>query len=202
MLSRYKSHKVVMAARINAFIEDDHFPESICCEIVSEAGKENIVGPSRGLYAEMQPKVGWYLVVYSDGYESFSPPAEFEAGYTAVGHAVAGEDDEVEREIKEKGLDIAPRITQDAIDDQISSEAFWSVPNTTTTVCCLVLANGYTVIGSSACASPENFDEDLGKKLAKRDARSKIGGLMGYYLRQTLAEDALKVESDIEDIEI
>lgn len=55
------------------------------------------------------------------------------------------------------------------------------------TFCVLVLRNGFTVTGESACASPENFDAELGRKIARRNAEAKIWPLMGYELRSKLA---------------
>lgn len=57
------------------------------------------------------------------------------------------------------------------------------------TFCVLVLRNGYTVTGESACASPENFNAEIGRKIAKDNARNKIWGLEGYLLRQKLHDD-------------
>lgn len=94
-------------------------------------------------------------------------------------------DMEIENEIQEKGL-TAPRVTHKMIDDVIVGEDFHIFPGTTLTVCCLKLRNGFTVTGESACASPDNFDEELGRKIAKDNARSKIWALEGYVLRQGL----------------
>lgn len=55
------------------------------------------------------------------------------------------------------------------------------------TFCVLVLRNGFTVTGESACASPENFKSDVGRKLARENAINKIWPLMGYELRTKLA---------------
>jgi hypothetical protein len=55
------------------------------------------------------------------------------------------------------------------------------------TFCVLVLSNGFTVTGESACASPENFDAEIGKKIARANAVQKIWPLMGYELRSKLA---------------
>ena len=55
------------------------------------------------------------------------------------------------------------------------------------TFCVLVLRNGFTVTGESACASPENFDAEIGRKLARQNAEQKIWPLMGYELRSKLA---------------
>jgi hypothetical protein len=55
------------------------------------------------------------------------------------------------------------------------------------TFCVLVLRNGYTVTGESACVSPENFDAELGRKIARQKAVDEMWPLMGYALRERLA---------------
>ena len=55
------------------------------------------------------------------------------------------------------------------------------------TFCVLVLRNGFTVTGESACASPENFDAELGRKIARQNAVQKLWPLMGYALKERLA---------------
>ncbi len=56
------------------------------------------------------------------------------------------------------------------------------------TFCVLVLRNGFTVTGESACASPENFDAEIGRNIARQNAVAKIWPLMGYELRSKLAD--------------
>lgn len=56
------------------------------------------------------------------------------------------------------------------------------------TFCVLVLKNGFTVTGESACASKENFDAEIGCKIARENAEQKIWPLMGYALKQRLHE--------------
>ena len=56
------------------------------------------------------------------------------------------------------------------------------------TFCVLVLRNGFTVTGESACASPENFDAEIGRKIARQNAVQKLWPLMGYALKERLAE--------------
>ena len=56
------------------------------------------------------------------------------------------------------------------------------------TFCVLVLRNGFTVTGESACASPENFDAEVGRKIARENAVNKVWPLMGYELRTKLSE--------------
>ena len=92
----------------------------------------------------------------------------------------------LEAEIKTKGL-TAPRLTPDDINATILTKLYYVFPGTCSTVCCLVLRNGFTVIGESACASPENFNEEIGRKLAFDDARNKIWRLEGYLLRERLS---------------
>jgi hypothetical protein len=94
---------------------------------------------------------------------------------------------EIEREIQEKNLN-APRLTPDLIDKAILEEHYHVFDGTCTTVCCLVLRNGFTVVGKSACASPENFDVSIGRKIAFDMARDKIWMLEGYLLKQSLYE--------------
>ena len=91
----------------------------------------------------------------------------------------------IEQEIQDKGL-TAPRITPERIDATIAGEAYYVFPGTMLTVCCLTLRNGFTVIGESACASPENFNVEIGRKIARDNARQKIWALEGYLLRTNL----------------
>ena len=88
----------------------------------------------------------------------------------------------IEQEIKNKNL-TWPRITPEHVDSLIVGEQYHVFPGTVLTVCALTLQNGYTVIGESAPASPENFDEGIGRIIARDNARSKIWALEGYALR-------------------
>jgi hypothetical protein len=96
------------------------------------------------------------------------------------------DEDQIEAEIQAKGLN-APRLTPDLIDAAIVSEQYHVFVGTTMTVCALTLRNGYIVTGESAAASPENFDEAIGRKIARENARNKIWALEGYLLREKLA---------------
>ncbi|KEZ78321.1 Gp49 family protein [Salinisphaera hydrothermalis] len=96
-------------------------------------------------------------------------------------------DDQIEKEIQAKGLN-SPRLTPDAIDEWIVGEQYHRFPNTTTTVCCLSLKNGFNVTADSACVSPENFDEEIGRQVARDKAKGKVWELEGYRLKQALHE--------------
>jgi hypothetical protein len=95
----------------------------------------------------------------------------------------------IEAEIKTKGLN-APRLTPTMIDAVIVSEAYHRFPHTTLTICALTLRNGFIVTGESAAASPENYDEAIGRKIARDNARGKIWALEGYLLREKLSTAA------------
>lgn len=117
-------------------------------------------------------------------------------------------DQTIEQEIQAKGL-TAPRITPDDIEANIAGEHYFTaeagavaslaknasddqinaIPSSLRllTFCVLVLRNGFTVTGESACASPENFDAEIGRKIARENAINKVWPLMGYELRSKLA---------------
>ena len=94
---------------------------------------------------------------------------------------------DIEKEIQDKGL-TAPRLTPDAITGTIKNTMYHVFGDTCLTVCRMVLKNGFTVTGESACASPENFDVEIGKKIAFEQARNKIWMLEGYLLKQRLSD--------------
>jgi hypothetical protein len=95
-------------------------------------------------------------------------------------------EDQIESEIQAKGLN-SPRLTPALIDAAIVSEQYHVFPGTTLTVCALTLRNGYIVTGESAAASPTNFDQAIGRKISRENARNKIWGLEGYLLRERLS---------------
>jgi hypothetical protein len=96
---------------------------------------------------------------------------------------------DTEKEIQDKGL-TAPRVTPERLDEVIVGEDYHVFPGSQLTVCCLTLANGFTVTGESACASPENFNSEIGQKIARSNARDKIWALEGYLLKQKLHDPA------------
>jgi hypothetical protein len=97
---------------------------------------------------------------------------------------------EIEQEIQEKGLN-APRLTPEKIDSVIVKAEYYTFPSLKQTVCCLTLKNGFTIVGESACVSPENYNKELGDKIAYDNARDKIWAFEGYLLRNQLNESNL-----------
>ena len=125
-------------------------------------------------------------------------------------------DKEIENEIQAKGL-TAPRVTPADLEANIASEHYFTANEGVIgmftageiangrgvypdevgrlkpelgllTFCVLVLRNGFTVTGESACASPENFDAELGRKISRENAKQKIWPLMGYALKEQLSK--------------
>ncbi|AXE37132.1 Gp49 family protein [Chromobacterium phragmitis] len=114
--------------------------------------------------------------------------------------------DAIEQEIQAKGL-TAPRVTPADVETAIAGEHYFTAleavtgrtiecaiavqqshPLSLLTFCVLVLKNGFTVTGESACASPENFDAEIGRKIARQNAVNKVWPLLGYALKEKLQE--------------
>lgn len=130
--------------------------------------------------------------------------------------AARTDDAGIEQMIQARGL-TAPRVTPADIEAVIASEHYFTAgegvigafvaaeqakgepgicPNTVhdfkaslnlLTFCVLTLRNGFTVTGESACASPENFDAEIGRKIARENAKNKLWPLLGYQLKERLA---------------
>lgn len=110
---------------------------------------------------------------------------------------VPASEEAIEKRIVEVGL-TAPRIVPQQIDDAIVREDYHVFPGTTVTIALLELRNGFCVTGESAAASPENFNEQIGRDIARRNARDKIWSLEGYALRNRLSQHPPLVIADIE----
>lgn len=82
----------------------------------------------------------------------------------------------------------APRVTPERLEEVIQKEEYHVFPDSCLTICVLTLKNGFTLTGESACASPENFDEEIGRSIARQNAKDKIWSLEGYLLKQKLHE--------------
>lgn len=107
----------------------------------------------------------------------------------------------LEAELKAKGLN-APRLTPELIDACIVGEAYHVFPGTTLTVCALTLRNGFNVTGESAAASPANFDPEIGRQIARKNAREKIWAFEGYLLRERLADAAAAARGQHDSVQV
>lgn len=130
-------------------------------------------------------------------------------------------DQQTEALIKERGADVAPRLTAEKIEAVIVGEHYFTADEGKVgsfvaeraarghgcfpgdlpaqdaalrllTFCVLVLRNGFTVTGESACASPANFNAEIGRKLARDKAIEKMWALEGYLLKQMLHVAAIE----------
>lgn len=95
------------------------------------------------------------------------------------------DENQVEEQLQAKGL-TAPRLTPDAIDAVIVSETFTTMPSGKSMVCELTLRNGFTVRGEAATVSKANFNEEIGQRISRDNARSKAWELEGYLLQERL----------------
>ena len=96
-----------------------------------------------------------------------------------------GNEQQIEKEIQDKGLN-APRLSPADIDAAIVSETYTVLPSGKAMVCELILRNGFSVRGESACVSKENFNEEIGRRISYEDARNKVWMLEGYLLQDKL----------------
>ena len=105
-------------------------------------------------------------------------------GVHPLGELIMPNESEIEAEIQAKGK-TAPRLTPQHIDAQVANEEY-AVFGGRMTICVLTLRNGFFVAGESSSVSAENFDEEIGRKIARDNARNKIWALEGYLLRTRL----------------
>lgn len=115
--------------------------------------------------------------------------------------------DQIEQAIVAAGANVAPRVTPADIEANIVSKHYFTAAEGVKgasghdvssvragtalgllTFCVLVLRNGFTVTGESACASPANFNAEIGRKVARENAVAKVWPLMGYALKERLAD--------------
>ena len=96
---------------------------------------------------------------------------------------------EIQKQINDKGLD-APRLKPSDIDAVITGETYTVLPSGKVMVCELTLRNGFSVRGEAATVSKENFNEEIGKRISRENARNKIWEIEGYLLQERLWQDS------------
>lgn len=119
----------------------------------------------------------------------------------------------IQSAIVSAGANVAPRVTPADIESAIASEHYFTAEDGRAgaiqgetyegrerpadgdadlaalkllTFCVLTLRNGFTVTGESACASPENFNSEIGRRIAREKAVSKVWPLLGFLLKEKL----------------
>lgn len=97
------------------------------------------------------------------------------------------------REIVQRIADGIPARSHACTSANIDSNADVPAALSLLTFCVLTLRNGFTVTGESACASPENYNAEIGRRIARENAISKVWPLMGYSLKQSLHEERRSV---------
>lgn len=194
-IPRWTCHKEVNASKILAIEqapadqEKRHVSGDWCltleCGLVACVGHDDYI-------VRHNPQVGGYYVRYEDGYLSYSPAKAFEEGYSVKVDAKHVDDASI------AAVSSAPRVTRAELEANIAAEYSFTADKamgqgvplmpslSLLTLCVLVLRNGFTVVGQSACASPENFNADIGCCIAREDAIRQVWPLMGYELRSKL----------------
>lgn len=120
-----------------------------------------------------RPEEG-YRVRYADGYESWSPKEVFEAAYLRVNP---------DGECKTGAPSVSPGMVEDFI-----RETWTETLGEKTTVVRAVLRNGFEIVESSSCVSPENYDEAMGRDICLEKIRDRVWELLGFLL-QTAVHD-------------
>lgn len=105
-----------------------------------------------------------YKVVYPDGYTSFSPKDVFESAYFQLGD--------------EKGK----CITSEDVDNFCVSGKGIKLGDKTTVVLDSTIT-GFDTVGTSACVSPANYNQEIGERIAREEIKDKIWGHLGFVLQ-------------------
>ncbi len=152
----------------------------------SDTGIERLIQAKGKTAARVTPAdvqaniVSEHYFTAADAVAGTATPTAYEFYNPATGHAIVdySEHTHVGQLSREKGYVPLPLVKKPIVAE---------TPLGLLTFCVLVLRNGFTVTGESACASPENFDAEIGRRIARENAVQKIWPLMGYELRSKLA---------------
>lgn len=83
---------------------------------------------------------------------------------------------------------VVPRLTDAYLESLIVQESYYQFPGTRLTVCCMVLTNGWELSGEAACANPDQFDPEVGKRQARKNTLKRVKAREQYLLRQRMFE--------------
>lgn len=210
-MKKYQCHKIVEAARIDGIEKIDPTRSDPFGQRLLQFEAMTAIDV-KGRPQFDNAEVGGYYVVYDSGtYASYSPAKAFEEGYTEIvdspGTASSGASVVTDTRDAKPAAPTGPRVTLEDIHDAIESEHYFSAWDgvhgnsgddsanlsqsaslalSLPTFCVLVLKNGYTVTGKSACVSAENFDANMGRKYAHEDAIEACWPLFGFALKDRL----------------
>lgn len=76
------------------------------------------------------------------------------------------------------------KVTKESIEKRIKKVSYFVLPDSTVTVCNIEIVNGYSVRGESACVDARNFNMEIGRNIAYRNAFDKLWALEGYLLAE------------------
>lgn len=102
------------------------------------------------------------------------------------------DDDTLEQKLSERP---APRVTKDYIKSRIL-EVGYTRFSPTITICEITLDNGYSVRGESACVNVENYDAEIGQRIAHDNAFSQLWPLFGFLLAEEQYKGLSTTESE------
>lgn len=114
------------------------------------------------------PETEGYMVKYSDNYISWSPKEVFEGAYLKV-------DDSPKLP---SGVSVGQKMVDDFIVDY---EVFTKKGKITIVIATLV--NGFTIVESSACVDPKNYNEEIGAEICKERIKNQVWNHLGFLLQ-------------------
>lgn len=114
------------------------------------------------------PETEGYMVKYSDDYISWSPKEVFEKSYLKV-------DDNPNLP---SGVSVGQKMVDDFIVDY---EVFTKKGKITIVIATLV--NGFTIVESSACVDPKNYNEEIGAEICKERIKNQVWNHLGFLLQ-------------------
>lgn len=90
-------------------------------------------------------------------------------------------DDELNQKLAERA---ATSVTKEYMESRIAKTEFHVIQNSTVTICSITLDNGYSVRGESACVNPDNFNKEIGERIAHDNAFKNLWPLFGFLLAE------------------
>lgn len=106
------------------------------------------------------------------GYISWSPKENFEKTY-------------LELKLNPLLQTTAPSISQEMVNDFIVDYDVFTKQDKITIVIA-TLKNGFTIVESSACVSPENYDENIGETICKERIENQVWNHLGFLLQSSI----------------